>query len=63
MPMVAKDLPTKARPAHSRIDQSERRRPVAAAVRDEVETSSELSFPASDPPSWTPLTRIGIPEN
>jgi hypothetical protein len=58
MPMVAKELPTKARPATSRIERSR-----LAATRDEVDTSSDSSFPASDPPSWTSLTRVGSPEN
>jgi hypothetical protein len=30
-------------------------------VRDEIEASSRDSFPASDPPSWTPIVRLGRP--
>jgi hypothetical protein len=31
------------------------------SIRDEIEAASEDSFPASDPPSWTPTASLGSP--
>ncbi len=58
---MAKPNTTIERPDVTARDEDCRKAAGPAQPHDVIQEASEDSFPASDPPSWTPTTGVGAP--